>query len=112
MVARALEALPETERMPALFLGHGSPMNALADNAFTRSLASLATEIPRPNAVLVVSAHWLTPGETRVLCTAKPRMIYDFWGFPEALYEVRYDAPGSPVVGEAAALLTGRCDRH
>ncbi len=104
-VSEALAALPRTDLMPALFLGHGSPMNAVADNDFTRSLATLAAAIPRPQAVLVVSAHWLTPGETRVLCAAQPRMIYDFWGFPEELYRVRYSAPGSPAVGEAAALL-------
>ena len=69
--------------MPALFLGHGSPMNALEVNSFTESLVTLAASIPVPTAVLVVSAHWLTPGETRVLCTDTPRTIHDFYGFPE-----------------------------
>ena len=106
-VERALSALSLTERMPVLFLGHGSPMNALADNSFTRSLARLAEELPRPAAVLVVSAHWLTPGEIKALCAQEPRTIHDFWGFPEALYQVRYPALGDPTIGQAVAALTG-----
>ncbi|TND00460.1 MAG: extradiol ring-cleavage dioxygenase class III protein subunit B [Bacteroidetes bacterium] len=82
-------------KMPALFIGHGSPMNAIEDNAVTRALKKLGTELPRPKAVLVVSAHWLTRG-THVLSAAKPKMIYDMYGFPDALYKVKYEAPGSP----------------
>jgi 4,5-DOPA dioxygenase extradiol len=82
-------------RLPALFLGHGSPMNALADNDFTRALVRLAAELPPLEAVMVVSAHWLTRG-TRVLTAAKPRTIHDFGGFPEPLYQVEYPAPGAP----------------
>ncbi len=99
--------VPAVERMPALFLGHGSPMNALADNAFTRSLVYLAGALPRPVAVLVVSAHWLTPGETRVLCADAPRTIHDFWGFPEELYAVTYPAAGAPDIGREVAALIG-----
>ncbi len=91
-------------RLPALFLGHGSPLNAIADNAFTRALARLAAELPRPDAVMVVSAHWLTQG-TRVLTAPKPRTIHDFGGFPEPLYQVEYPAPGAPAIASLVRRL-------
>jgi 4,5-DOPA dioxygenase extradiol len=91
------ESLPASERMPALFIGHGSPMNALADNDFTRHLASAAERIARPTAVLVVSAHWETRG-TYVSVNPKPPTIYDFGGFDERLYQVKYPAEGHPAL--------------
>jgi 4,5-DOPA dioxygenase extradiol len=93
-------------RMPALFIGHGSPMNIVADNAYTRALETLAARLPRPRAVLVVSAHWLTRG-TGVGSDDENLTIYDFYGFPDELYEKRYPAPGAPDVAARVGTLTG-----
>lgn len=84
-----------TERMPALFVGHGNPMNAIEDNIFTRGFESIAKELPKPNAILCISAHWETRG-TFVTAMKQPETIHDFGGFPSRLYEVQYPAPGSP----------------
>jgi 4,5-DOPA dioxygenase extradiol len=86
-------------RMPVLFIGHGSPMNALAKNDYTETLNKLASTIAKPKAILMVSAHWLTEG-TFITSTDTPKMIYDFYGFPDELYQVKYPAVGS----QAAAL--------
>lgn len=81
--------------MPVLFVGHGSPMHAIEENAFTRTLEALAPRLPRPKAICVVSAHWVTAG-SEVLAVEKPKTIHDFYGFPRPLYEVQYPAPGAP----------------
>jgi 4,5-DOPA dioxygenase extradiol len=80
---------------PALFVGHGSPLNAIENNAFTRSLKRLGWRLPRPKAILAVSAHWETAG-TKVFVDSKPKTIHDFRGFPKVLSEFSYDAPGAP----------------
>lgn len=89
-------------RLPALFVGHGSPMNALSDNSYTRALARMAAELPRPRAVAVVSAHWITPG-TRITASANPGQLYDFFGFPEELNTLKYPMRGDPVLAEKIA---------
>lgn len=90
--------------MPVLFIGHGSPMNGIEDNEFSARWAQMAKEIPTPKAVLVVSAHWYSRG-TMITAMDFPKTIHDFGGFPQALFDVQYPAPGSPQLAKDTATL-------
>jgi 4,5-DOPA dioxygenase extradiol len=93
-----------TIRMPSIFFGHGNPMNALAQNAYTRAWSAIGTSLARPKTVLSISAHWYVP-EAAVTITTAPRTIHDFGGFPRQLYEVQYPAPGDPQMAQRVKNL-------
>ncbi len=102
--ATAFAALQKSERMPVLFLGHGSPMNAIEDNAYRQSWQQLGQEfgakLPRPQLILCISAHWITRGWW-LTAMDKPKTIHDFGGFPQALFDQQYPAPGAPDIAQA-----------
>ena len=101
----AFKDLPSSPRMPTLFVGHGSPMNAITDNAYSREWKRLGDSLPTPSAILCVSAHWMTRGTTLVHIGSRPKTIHDFGGFPQALYDAQYPAPGAPDIAEATIEL-------
>ncbi len=93
-----------TKKMPVLFLGHGSPMNAIEENIFVQGFRNISKEIPKPNAIICISAHWFTKG-TFVTAMDMPKTIHDFGGFPQALYDVQYPAKGNPELAKETVEL-------
>ncbi len=101
--------MSERSRMPAVFLGHGSPMNAIERNRYSEAWSALGERLPQPRAIVVVSAHWFVRG-VAVTANERPRTIHDFYGFPRELYAVAYDAPGDPALASRIAEMLGTLD--
>jgi 4,5-DOPA dioxygenase extradiol len=103
-----LAELPDTAPMPGVFVGHGTPFSAIDPNVWTAQWEQIGASLPRPHAILAISAHWLTRGASLVTASPRPPMNYDISGFPREIYEYRYPAPGSPAVArDVAEALSG-----
>jgi 4,5-DOPA dioxygenase extradiol len=111
-LSNAFSSLPNTPRMPALFVGHGSPMNAILDNDYSRGWRDIGENLPTPKAILCVSAHWMTRGATLVHIGRNPRTIHDFGGFPPELFAQHYNAPGAPDFAKATIELLAESHAH
>lgn len=99
-----IDDITDQNILPSLFLGHGSPMNAIEENEFVEGFRTLSSSIPKPKAILVISAHWLTDG-TFVTAMERPPTIHDFGGFPKALFDVEFPAPGDPMLAKQVQSL-------
>ena len=100
------QTVPSRDRMPVLFVGHGSPMNVIEDNPWSRGYAQLRDLVPRPQAILAISAHWVTHGSA-LTANRQPPTLHDFGGFPRELYEIEYPAPGDPALAQRVRGLLG-----
>ena len=98
-------------RFPAIFFGHGNPMNALDQNVYTRAWRSIGESLPKPKGIVAISAHWYSPG-TLVTAMEHPRTIHDFGGFPRELYQIEYRAPGDRALASRVMQLTGADEDH
>lgn len=106
---KASQEMDATEKMPVLFLGHGSPMNAIEENEFVNGFRKVGASFKKPKAILCISAHWETKG-TLVTAMEKPTTIHDFGGFPQALFDVQYPAPGSPELAQQTKEIVSKAD--
>ena len=98
-------------KMPVVFIGHGSPMNAIEDNIFTKNWRDIAKKIPEPKAIISISAHWYTKG-TKIMNEENPKTIYDMYGFPQELYEIIYNSPGDPKLAEYSKSLISKNSQY
>ena len=106
-MVQAQQPDPSRDRMPVMFVGHGSPMNVIEDNQWSRGYTKLRDLIPRPSAILAISAHWYVKG-SYLTANTQPPTIHDFGGFPKALYDIEYPAPGDPALAERLRELIGK----